>query len=124
MPGATGRVLLHLRDRRRRAVDSDDIYYLEARGDETEVRLRGARTLRDTRSLGEVLDELGPLGFLKVQRNLGVNLRHVREIRPARRGTGWELRLEPPVNKVLPVSRREGSRLFEAFRPRRSPRRP
>ncbi len=119
MPAVTGRVLLHLRDRRRRAVDSDDIYYLQAHGDETEVRLRGARTLRDTRSLGEVLDELEPLGFLKVQRDHAVNLRHVREIRPARRGTGWELRLESPVNKVMPVSRRVASALFAAFRPGR-----
>ncbi len=119
MPAVTGRVLLHLRDRRRRAVDSDDIYYLQAHGDETEVRLRGARTLRDARSLGEVLDDLEPLGFLKVQRDHAVNLRHVREIRPTRRGTGLELRLEPPVNRVLAVSRRVGAALFAALRPGR-----
>ncbi len=50
-----GKVLLHLSGRRQRVVDADDIYYLEAQGDETDVRLRSARRLRDVRSLGEVL---------------------------------------------------------------------
>ena len=87
-------------------MDADDIYYLEAQGDETDVRLRGARPLRDVRSLGEVLEELGPLGFVRIHRNHAVHPGHVREIRPAASGSGWEVRLEPPVNQVLPVSRR------------------
>ncbi len=49
-----GKVLLHLSGRRRRVVDADDIYYLEAQRDKTDVRLRAARRLRDVRSLGEV----------------------------------------------------------------------
>lgn len=60
-----GKLLLHLAGRRRRVVDADDIYYLEAQGDETDVRLRAARRLRDVRSLGEVLKEIGPLGFVR-----------------------------------------------------------
>jgi len=59
---AQGRVLLHLAGRRRRVVEADDIYYLEAQRDETDVRLRAARRLRDVRSLGEVLKEIGALG--------------------------------------------------------------
>ena len=47
---ANGKVLLHLTDRRRRVVEADDIYYLEAQGDETDVRLRASRRLRDVRS--------------------------------------------------------------------------
>ncbi|MCG6926185.1 MAG: hypothetical protein LJF30_12830 [Acidobacteria bacterium] len=47
---AHGRVLLHLAGRRRRVVEAEDIYYLEAQGDETDVRLRAARRLRDVRS--------------------------------------------------------------------------
>jgi DNA-binding LytR/AlgR family response regulator len=109
------KALLHLEGRRRRIVDADDIYYLEAQGDETDVRLRGARRLRDVRSLGEVLEALGPLGFVRAHRNFAVNAGRVREIRPA--DSGWELRLEPPVNKVLPVSRRSLTGLLEAYRP-------
>jgi DNA-binding LytR/AlgR family response regulator len=79
---AEGKVLLHLAGRRRRVVDADDIYYLEAQGDETDVRLRAARRLRDVRSLGEVLKDIGPFGFVRIHSNHAVNPAHVREIRP------------------------------------------
>jgi hypothetical protein len=38
----------------------------------------------------------------------------VRAIRLVTEG-GWEVRLDPPVNRVLPVSRRQRSDLFAAF---------
>jgi DNA-binding LytR/AlgR family response regulator len=113
---ARGKALLHLAARLRRVVDADDIYYLEAQGDETDVRLGGARPLRDVRSLGEVLEELGPLGFVRIHRNHAVHAGHVREIRPVASGSGWEVRLEPPVNKVLPVTRRSLTALLAAYR--------
>jgi hypothetical protein len=37
-----------------------------------------------------------------------------REIRPAPDG-GWEVKLDPPVNRVLSVSRRRFSALWECF---------
>ena len=107
---ASGKALLHLAGRIRRVVDADDIYSLEAQGDETDVRFRGARPLRDVRSLGEVLSDLGPLGFVRIHRNHAVHAGRVCEIRPAASGSGWEVRLEPPVNLVLPVSRRTRTR--------------
>lgn len=110
-----GKAVLHLAGRRRRVLDADDVYYLEAQGDETDVRLKGARRLRDVRSLGEVMDDLGPHGFVRIHRNHAVNPGRVREIRPDD-ASGWEVRLEPPVNKVLPVSRRLLARLLEAYR--------
>jgi len=48
---------------------------LEARGDETDIRLRGARQLRDIRSLGEVMKHLGPVGFVR-HRQLSRRLAH------------------------------------------------
>ena len=33
-------------------------------------------------------------------------------------GSGWEVRLEPPVNLVLPVSRRSLTALLKAYRPK------
>jgi DNA-binding LytR/AlgR family response regulator len=113
---ADGKTLLHLTGRRRRVVDADDIYYLEAQGDETDVRQRGARRLRDVRSLGEMMNVLAPLGFVRIHRNHAVHPGRVREIRPDADGSGHEVRLEPPVNKVLPVSRRLLARLLRAYR--------
>jgi DNA-binding LytR/AlgR family response regulator len=109
-----GKILLHLAGRRRRVVDADDVYYLEAQGDETDVRLRAARRLRDVRSLGEVMKEIGRVGFVRVHRNHAVNPGRIREIR--RSGSGWEARLEPPVNKVLPVTRASLDALLAAYR--------
>ena len=114
---AYGKALLHLSGRIRRVVDADDIYHLEAQGDETDVRLRVARPLRDVRSLGEVLAELAPLGFVRIHRKHAVHAGRVREIRPATAGSGCEVRLEPPVNAVLPVSRRSLAALLAAYRP-------
>ena len=112
-----GKVLLHLSGRRQRVVDADEIYYLEAQGDETDVRLRSARRLRDVRSLGEVLKQIGPLGFVRIHRNHAVNPGRVREIRAT--DSGGHVRLEPPVNKVLAVSRGSLAALLKAYRPAR-----
>ena len=45
------RVLLHLAGSRRVAVGPEEVYYLEAAGDDTVVRKRGRRPLRDARPL-------------------------------------------------------------------------
>ena len=111
---ADGKVLLHLAGRRRRVVDAQDIYYLEAQGDETDIRLRASRRLRDVRALGEVLKELAALGFVRIHRNHAVNPARVREIRTTT--SGGEVRLEAPVNKVLAISRRSAAGLLAAYR--------
>ncbi len=104
--GADGdRIVLHISDGQRRVVDPEDVYYLESVDDETHVRLRGARPVVDLRNLGEVLPEFEPYGFLRVHRSYAVNLRRIHEIRRRSHGRDWEIKLEPPVNRVLPVSR-------------------
>jgi hypothetical protein len=62
-------ILLHLGRDLRRVVDVADVYYLEATGQVTKVRLRSARELRDTRSLGEMVGVLGAFGIVRVHRN-------------------------------------------------------
>ena len=97
------RVLVHVSAHRRVPIEPVKVYYLEADGDETVIRLRRARTMRDVRSLGEVLPGFADHGFLRVHRNHAVNLRVIREIKRRKTGDGWEIRLQPPVNLVLPI---------------------
>ena len=108
------RLLLHLQDGKRIPVDPQEIYLLEAEGGETLVRTRHAQPLTDVRQLSELFDVFEPLGFAQIHRCWAVNLRRVREIRPATAG-GWEVKLDPPVNRILPVSRRRISALWERF---------
>jgi DNA-binding LytR/AlgR family response regulator len=61
-----------------------------------------------------VLEDLARFGVVRVHRNHAVNPAFVREIRHAH-GTGWEIRLEPPVSRVLPVSRRSMRALLQAY---------
>lgn len=115
---ALDRVLLHVRRGSRlvkRAVDPADVYLLEADGGDTLVRLRGSRPVRDARRLAEVAALFEPFGFLSIHRAHAVNLRRVRELRPREDGADWEVKLEPPVNRVLPVARGELARLEAAF---------
>ena len=109
------RLLLHLARDRRRVVDPQDVYFLEATGQTTLVRLRSSRRVRDARTLGDMVPLLAPFGVVRVHRNHAVNVRHVLEIRRRRGEADWEVKLEPPVNRVLPVSRTYLKKLWTAF---------
>jgi DNA-binding LytR/AlgR family response regulator len=115
MAPGSGRVLLHLSRDLRRPVEADDIFYLEAVGQATLVRQRSPRTLRDVRSLGQLVTLLSPFGILRVHRNHAVNVRHITEIRRRDTASDWEIKLGAPVNRVLPVSRGLLKRLWAAF---------
>ncbi len=108
------RILLHLQDGGRVPVDPREIYLFEADGGETLVRTRRSQPLTDVRQLSELMVAFEPLGFAQIHRSWVVNLRRVREIRPTP-DSGWEVKLDPPVNRVLPVSRRRVSALWERF---------
>ena len=112
------RVLLHVRRGSRvvkRVVDPADVYFLEADGGDTLVRLRSARRVRDVRRLAKVAPFFEPFGFLLIHRAYAVNLHRVRELRPRDDGPDWEVKLDPPVNRVLPVARGELAPLEAAF---------
>ena len=112
------RILLHLRrgpDLIKRVVDPADVYFLEADGGDTLVRLRGSERLRDTRPLADLTPLFEPFAFLQVHRSYTVNLRRIQELRLREDSDDWELKLAPPVNRILPVSRHELDRLEAAF---------
>ena len=108
------RVLIHVSELRRVPVDPKDVYFLEAVGDHTLVRLRSKRRLRDLRALGSLLKQFAPYGFVRVHRNHAVNLARIQEIRQRKGREGWEM-LESPVNRVLPVSQGQIGNLLKAF---------
>ena len=115
MTALADRVLIHPADGLRRPIDPAEIYFLEAIEGETRLRGRSSRALVDVRPLGELAPLFGPYGFLRVHRNHMVNLRRVREIRRRPTGEDWELKLEPPVNRVLPISRSRLEGVWEAY---------
>jgi DNA-binding LytR/AlgR family response regulator len=109
------RALLHLGDGRRVPIEHVEVFFLQSVGDETEVRTRGRRRLRDVRSLGEVLESFPAGLFVRVHRSFAVNVDRVAEVRRRPSSRDWELRLEPPVNRVLPVARGRLEALWEAY---------
>jgi DNA-binding LytR/AlgR family response regulator len=73
--------------------------------------------ITDVRELGEVTPLFAPHGFLRVHREYAVNLRRVALIRPRPSGRDWELKMEPPVNRVIPIARESLEDLWAAFAP-------
>ncbi|MEO2048709.1 MAG: LytTR family DNA-binding domain-containing protein [Pirellulales bacterium] len=109
------RVLLHITHSRRVPVDPAKIYLLEADGGDTIIRTRSKKKLRDVRRLGELLTAYEPHGFLRIHRNHAVNLRRIREITQRPNRNGWQVKLQPPVNRVLPVGQTHLAELWHAF---------
>jgi DNA-binding LytR/AlgR family response regulator len=110
-----GRLLLHLAPGLRQAIEPDDIFFVEATEDDTRIRTRAARALRDVRPMREIEPLLLRRGFLRTHRNYLVNPSRVRQVRRRPSGEDWELKLDPPVNRVLPVSRSALAALWAAF---------
>ena len=50
-----------------------------------------------------------------VHRSAAVNVDRVDEVRRRANGRDWELRLEPPVNRVIPVARGRVAALWAAY---------
>ncbi|MFC2172357.1 LytTR family DNA-binding domain-containing protein [Acidobacteriota bacterium] len=101
------RVVIHTGTGEREVIDPSDVYFLEAAEGRTLIRFRSSRPVYDIRLLGELEPLFEPSGFFRIHRNYMVNLRRIRKIRRRKKGEEWELKLEPPVNRVLPISRKE-----------------
>ena len=85
-------------------VEWDQIFYIEAERADTLVRTARKRPRRHLEPLHEVEPRLPSPPFFRIHRSYLVNLDRVFEVRA--RGEGeWEVKMDPPVNKVLPISR-------------------
>ena len=97
-------------------LDVDDIYYLESDGHDTLTRTARKTRHRSVRPLGDLEEALKPHEFLRIHKSFLVNLDRVREVRTrAGDDNDWELKLDPPVNVVLPVGRRHLAALRRAL---------
>lgn len=106
---------MHLQKQVFEAVDLEDVFILEAVGDETRVRLRGRKSKIDVRPIATICDRLGEGVFFRIHRSHAVNLDRVHLIRRRAAGRDWEVKMEPPVNRVLPVSRGSLEALIQAM---------
>ncbi len=56
------RILVHLSRTEHRVIDREDVYFVQADGDESHVRLRGRNPLVDIRPLGDLEPTLAASG--------------------------------------------------------------
>ena len=111
-PAATDRLLVRIDDGLYELVELDDVYHLETGGHDTLVRTRSKRRRRSTETLAQLLKRLPRPPFFQCHRSHAINLRRVRQVRLRETGD-WEVRLDPPVNVVVPVGRTREKELFE-----------
>lgn len=109
---AGGRLLVRLDRGLYELVELDDVFHLQADGGDTLVRTRGKRPRRCTERLSQLLKRLPQPPFFACHRSHAINLRRVRTIR-LRDAGDWEVKLDPPVNAVIPVSRNREQELFD-----------
>ena len=86
-------------------LEKDQIFYVEAEADDSLIRTARKKRYHHSERLEEVEDRLPSPPFFRIHRSYIVNLNRVLELR-SRGDDEWELKMDPPVNKVLPVSRR------------------
>lgn len=110
------RVWLHIASGVRRVVDPSEVYFLEAEGEHTWVRMRSRKRIKDVRRLGEVARLLSGHGFIRVHKRYSVNGRLVVEVRLRDNGRDWEVVMERPVGVVLEVGRTFLGALRRAYR--------
>jgi DNA-binding LytR/AlgR family response regulator len=99
------RVVVELSETEHRVLDPADVFFLAGAGGRTEIRLRGRESLVDFREIGEVVEAWARKGIVRIHRSYAVNLRRIHTLRLQADGRDWEVKLEPPVNAVLPIAR-------------------
>ncbi|MFV1860032.1 MAG: LytR/AlgR family response regulator transcription factor [Anaerolineales bacterium] len=86
-------------------LERDQIFFIEAEGDDSLIRTARKTMRRHSERLEQVEERLPSPPFFRIHRSYIVNLDRVYELRTRAEGE-WEVKMDPPVNKVLPVSRR------------------
>ena len=109
------KLLIHVAEGERRVVAVNTVYCAEAVRGNTLIRRRAARAILDIRELGEVERAWRRYGFVRIHDQHLVHPDRILRIKKRDNGRNWEVQLAPPVNRVLPVSRRRVAALWSAF---------
>ena len=87
-----------------RLIEIDGIFYLEARGEDTLIRTKRKKPYKSVQRLGKLAKKLPTPAFVRCHREYIVNLNRVRSLTP-RKPRDYDLRLDPPVNRRIPIAR-------------------
>ncbi len=85
-------------------IEIDGIFYLEAQGENTLIRTKRKKPYHSVQRLKELAPKLPTPAFVRCHREYIVNLNRVRSLAPRKR-RGYDLRLDPPVNRRIPIAR-------------------
>ena len=93
--------------------DPSEVFYLEVDGHDTLLRTARKQPYRSTRRIADLLARLPAPPFFRCHESFVVNLARVRSIEAA--GRDRRLRLDPPVNRLVPVARGRLAALHRAL---------
>ena len=111
----TPRLAIELENGSVRLLDPADLYWVEAEREDSWIRTRSSKRLKDRRRLGRLVELWSPWGVIRIHRSHAVQISRVIEIRPRSKGDGWEVKLASPVNRVLAVGEEYREGLWEAL---------
>jgi two-component system response regulator LytT len=86
-------------------IEIDSIFFLEAKEGDTLIRTKRKKPYRSVQRLHELAPKLPSPPFVQCHREYIVNLNRVCSITP-RKTQDYDFRLDPPVNKRIPISRK------------------
>ena len=90
--------------------DAEEIFYLASFGHDTLVRTARKTPYRSSQRLRELIAALPSPPFFRCHESYVINLARVRTVE-RRTKTDFEIRLDPSVNKVIPLSRAKVAKL-------------
>jgi DNA-binding LytR/AlgR family response regulator len=85
-------------------IEVDSIFYLEAKEGDTLIRTKRKKLYHSVERLSALEKKLPRPPFVRCHREFMVNLNRVRAI-TARSDRDEDLRLDPPVNRRIPIAR-------------------
>ena len=84
-------------------LDAYEIFYIEVDGHDSVIRTARRKTLRSSARLSRLVQRLPQPPFFRCHESFMVNLDRVRKVE--RKGRDLRLRMDPPVNRLIPLGR-------------------